>query len=527
MTEKQAYLLKLIKEFDQICRDNDIRYSLAGGSMLGAVRHGGFIPWDDDMDVFMTLDQFNKLRAYFEEHQIPDRAFVHCWNNEQYPMLIARYYATDNTGIQRATAWGYMPAGQYIEIMLMIPVPSQPQQEKYLRAMSLCIELTNGFYADNKFRDKAFMRSYRFWKLATSILGRKKVLEHLQKQFLGYPEEQAEYFMLSHNLEADLIYQRHLVDQVQYVDFEDTQLPVPDHYMEMFWRGYGSTWRNLPLEEDRAEHQLFDDLDRPYQLYEQDYLRFVELQDVFKASKNYKEKSLVDGRKRREIYEPLTKYRCAVYALEFLEDFRKSGLDVLDELRRGHYEALYQLYEPYLRKQLSKDVRGRGGLIDVGEDHIFAACSLLIQYLGEYNSAKKIIALYKQNRKEIDPRIQQLSDQIEEIVALYRALDFGEWDTVRTMVEGKKDTLQADFCLGELELLTAEAETQEDFQTLLQQAKEGADQFPHLADVQWYVGFACEKLGLTEEARAAFEETAAHSRNGVLMSDAKRKLVNG
>lgn len=527
MTEKQAYLLKLIKEFDQICRDNDIRYSLAGGSMLGAVRHGGFIPWDDDMDVFMTLDQFNKLRAYFEEHQIPDRVFVHCWNNEQYPMLIARYYATDNTGIQRATAWGYMPAGQYIEIMLMIPVPPQPEQEKYLKAMSLFVELNNEFYADNKYRDKAFMRSYRFWKLAATVVGRKKVLDHLQKKFLGYPEEQAECFMISHNLEADLIYQRHLVDQVRYVDFEDTKLPVPDRYMEMFWRGYGSTWRNLPLEEDRAEHQLFDDLERPYQLYEQDYLRFVDLQDVYRVSRNYKEKSLEDGRNRRIIYEPLTQYRSAVYALEFLEDFRESGLDVLEELEQGHYEALYQLYEPYIRRQLSKEVRGRGGFIDVGDDHIFAACSLLIWYLGEYSSAKKIIALCKQNRTAIDPRIQQLWSQIEEIVTLYHALDFGETDTVRSMIEAREDALQADYCLAELELLTAEAEDPDELQKLLQKAKERAEQFPRLTDFQWYVGLACEKLGLTEEARAAFEETAAHSRNGVLMRDAKRKLANG
>ena len=51
MKDVQKKLYDLLKKFDKICKDNDVEYYLAGGSALGAVRHKGFLPWDDDVDL--------------------------------------------------------------------------------------------------------------------------------------------------------------------------------------------------------------------------------------------------------------------------------------------------------------------------------------------------------------------------------------------------------------------------------------------------------------------------------------------
>ena len=55
MDQLQANLYKLLAELDEICKRNDVTYYLAGGTALGAIRGGGFLPWDDDIDLYLSL----------------------------------------------------------------------------------------------------------------------------------------------------------------------------------------------------------------------------------------------------------------------------------------------------------------------------------------------------------------------------------------------------------------------------------------------------------------------------------------
>ena len=63
----QMKILEVMKFIDKVCRKNDITYFIMGGTALGAVRHGGFIPWDDDLDIFMTPDQYEKFKLVFNK----------------------------------------------------------------------------------------------------------------------------------------------------------------------------------------------------------------------------------------------------------------------------------------------------------------------------------------------------------------------------------------------------------------------------------------------------------------------------
>lgn len=63
LTELHAQLLTILKKFHKICMENGIKYSLYGGTLLGAVREKGFIPWDDDLDVVIVRKEYKKLRS--------------------------------------------------------------------------------------------------------------------------------------------------------------------------------------------------------------------------------------------------------------------------------------------------------------------------------------------------------------------------------------------------------------------------------------------------------------------------------
>lgn len=71
LEEIKAEELSLLLKLDSVCKNNGLRYTLCGGTLLGAVRHKGFIPWDDDIDVAMPRPDFDKLIALWEKGELP------------------------------------------------------------------------------------------------------------------------------------------------------------------------------------------------------------------------------------------------------------------------------------------------------------------------------------------------------------------------------------------------------------------------------------------------------------------------
>lgn len=69
LREIQLAELEILKYFDHICSKLGLKYSLCCGTMLGAVRHGGFIPWDDDVDTFISLSDYKVLRKHFKSEE--------------------------------------------------------------------------------------------------------------------------------------------------------------------------------------------------------------------------------------------------------------------------------------------------------------------------------------------------------------------------------------------------------------------------------------------------------------------------
>ncbi|MGI6007476.1 MAG: LicD family protein [Ruminococcus sp.] len=84
--------LSVLKDFDRFCRERNIEYFGCGGTLLGAVRHRGFIPWDDDLDVGMTREHYDRFLKAAREDREGEYTILNAETEESFPVMITKWY---------------------------------------------------------------------------------------------------------------------------------------------------------------------------------------------------------------------------------------------------------------------------------------------------------------------------------------------------------------------------------------------------------------------------------------------------
>lgn len=101
--EYKKILVEILEYVDKVCRENNINYSLIGGSLIGAVRHKGIIPWDDDIDIILFGEEYEKLLKILEEKNNDNNKFLLITNNvnNSYKKPFAKVVNTETTMVEQ------------------------------------------------------------------------------------------------------------------------------------------------------------------------------------------------------------------------------------------------------------------------------------------------------------------------------------------------------------------------------------------------------------------------------------------
>lgn len=120
----QTVALELLLEVDRICRKNNIEYTLEGGTLIGAVREHGFLKWDDDADVSMTRDAYNRFVKACEKDLNTEKFFLQDHNTDPgYPWGYSKLRRNGSTIINEGQDNLNMHTGLYIDIFIYDNVP--------------------------------------------------------------------------------------------------------------------------------------------------------------------------------------------------------------------------------------------------------------------------------------------------------------------------------------------------------------------------------------------------------------------
>ena len=139
--EVQNKILEIMKYIDKLCREHGIVYYIMGGTALGAIRHGGFIPWDDDLDIFMTPDQYLKFRDIFQKQNNKDFVLQE-WKTDPKYLEYAKIRMNGTTFIEEALKDRKdMHHGIYVDIMILHKVPKNTLIQKFVYCESKFVTL--------------------------------------------------------------------------------------------------------------------------------------------------------------------------------------------------------------------------------------------------------------------------------------------------------------------------------------------------------------------------------------------------
>ena len=133
--EKKALQLReleILDFFADVCKRNGLRYFIIAGTLLGAVRHGGFIPWDDDIDVAMPRRDFNKF-AKICKKELPDGYFFQSSKTEkEYPFFFAKLRRDGDTVNESILESHDIHKGCYIDVFPLDKCPRSARGRKML-----------------------------------------------------------------------------------------------------------------------------------------------------------------------------------------------------------------------------------------------------------------------------------------------------------------------------------------------------------------------------------------------------------
>ena len=265
--EVQNKILEIMKYIDKLCRENDIVYYIMGGTALGAIRHGGFIPWDDDLDIFMTPDQYAKFKGVFQKQNSKDFVLQE-WKTDPEYLEYAKIRMNGTTFIEEALKDRKdLHHGIYVDIMILHKVPKNKFVQKFVYCESKFVTLY-GISQRNwipKTKGQAIvLKSLKFMpcKLMTRI-----AYSHIYY----YDKLQKNYFYSYWITRADFsegLFEPSYFEEPVDIPFEDTVLLGSKKIKQYLTKRYGD-YMKLPSKEQQeaAVHAMIYDTEKDYTEY--------------------------------------------------------------------------------------------------------------------------------------------------------------------------------------------------------------------------------------------------------------------
>lgn len=276
LTELQQSILNIYKELKEVLDKNGLRYYAIGGTCIGAVRHRGFIPWDDDMDLVMPDSDYEKFVSIAKDVLPPHLEMLVRSDHPHDPTVAGRVFDKNSTFIEAHEAkYPDEYKGVFVDILPMKGLPEdEAERAEYFRNMKRYMRLNEkrrcSFNYIKRPKTKALWLAAVPFRVLPNSYWSDKIYEMQSK----YPFDKATTTGYTWSLHiGKRNFPTSLFDEYIELPFEDTTVRCPKGYDEMLTAIYGEYMTIPPKDQQKGLHEetSFIDLKKPYSYYQKLY----------------------------------------------------------------------------------------------------------------------------------------------------------------------------------------------------------------------------------------------------------------
>lgn len=525
MDRQQKALLELLKVLDEICRKYKITYYTAGGTVIGAIRHGGFIPWDDDIDVYMTRDEFWRFRNAVESENLKDYTLENSTDNPNYHAMIPRLVRNDTAMVCAYHMWGNSVAGTLIDIFILDPVPDDKDKlEEHYAKFNIYSDLLTPYVHSTRNPD-CYYNLYDKYMKEAELHGKRETLLKLEKDLFSLDEKTSNSYMLRW-ASRPAVFPKKMMGEPEFFEFEGMMIPVPHDWYGYLTQLYGPDWFEIPYPEVIEHHTNIIDLERSYKEYIAERNRYIdqkEAEEIFDERRN----ASIKSEKHRRVIE---KYILGIKE-KIAEKQLNASLDGKDDLVQkwmdeGRYSNVIELYEPYFNYQMQKSFIGSADhpnwyrwiypvIIPIQEERLSTILTALIMS-GHVRQAHKLLGVYERGDKiDLIHEEKQLLKQTEYIQELYYK---GQYEDCLECIQKYPNKDRSVVCQTYYWMTKALLNPQDDHLQKLEKIVQD-----HSANKELQKAYGDYLFNTGKDAQEVYQKFLHDSRNGLLIRDIEQR----